>query len=213
MKSPKINIFSTLIGGILLIAFGAVILLSNLGIMTLNWELIIGPLLAAGGVIFLLVFIFDKGSWWALFPGFVLIGIGVIISMSIYMEDAPMDWGGMIFLGMLSMAFLLIYIVHREHWWALIPGGVLLTLAVVTLFPGDVKISASILFFGLALTFVMVYILPNPDGKMTWALYPAGILSLVGIMALLGATDLMNYIWPVVLLIAGAYVIYRTIRK
>jgi len=213
MKSLRVKTLLPVIGGILLIAIGGAILMSNLGLFTIDWELIIGPIFAAGGVIFLLVFLLDKQAWWALFPGFVLIGIGVIIFMAIYMDAGVMRWGGMVFLGMLSLAFLIIYVVHREHWWALIPGGVLLTLSVVTLFPGNVILSGGILFFGLALTFFMVYILPNPDGKMTWALYPAGILSLVGILAVLGATDLMNYLWPVVLLAAGGYVLFRAMRK
>lgn len=213
MKNSKWKMLSSLLSGFLLIAVGVVILLSNLDIITLNWNLITGPLMAAVGVVFLIVFVRDRASWWALLPGFALIGIGVIVSMSEFMGNAADRWGGMIFLGMLSLAFLSIYISHRENWWAVIPGGVLLTLAVVTLFPDDMRISATILFFGLALTFALVYVLPNPAGKLTWALYPAGILALVGILALIGATSLMNYIWPVGLLLTGVYVIYRSVRN
>lgn len=213
MKNSKWKTLSSLLGGFLLVAVGVVILLSNLDIITLNWNLITDPLMAAVGVVFLIVFVRDRASWWALLPGFALIGIGGIIFMSEFMGNAADRWGGMIFLGMLSLAFLSIYISHRENWWAVIPGGVLLTLAVVTLFPDDMRISATILFFGLALTFALVYVLPNPAGKLPWALYPAGILALVGILALTGTTSLMNYIWPVGLLLTGVYVIYRSVRN
>jgi hypothetical protein len=33
------------------------------------------------------------------------------------------------------------------------------------------------------------------------------------VLTTLGATDLLTYIWPVALLIAGGYVIYRAVRK
>jgi hypothetical protein len=68
-------------------------------------------------------------------------------------------------------------------------------------------------FLGLAVTFGLVYILPSPSGRMKWALYPAGILLILGILVMLGATNLLNYVWPLALLIAGAYVIYLAVRK
>ena len=211
MKKSKTSILFPIVGGILLVAAGVIFLLNNLGLITLNWEMLIGPLFGIGGLVFLLVFIFNTDEWWALIPGFVLIAIGIIIFMGqqAYAEGLT----GAIFLGLLGVAFLLVYAFHRDNWWAVIPGGVLLTLAGVTLIPGEGVLAGGLFFLGLAVTFGLVYILPKPSGRLTWALYPAGILFLIGVLVVLGASNLINYVWPLVLLIAGGFVIYRALRK
>lgn len=211
-KSNRRFLFS-IVGGILLIGAGVVFLLSNIGVFTLNWEMVIGPLLALGGLLFLVVFITNTDEWWALIPGFILIGIGINTFMG--------QWWGLldgrisvaIFLGFVGLPFFLIYIFHQSHWWAIIPGGVLLTLAGLNLVAAKPALEGGLFFLGLALTFGLVYILPKPTGKLKWALYPAGILLLLGIIVLLGVTDISGYVWPLALLIGGGFVLYRAIRK
>jgi len=212
MRTSKTRFWLSVISGVLLVAAGVVFLLGNLNIINLNWEVIIGPLFGIGGAVFLMVFIMNTDDWWALFPGFVLIAIGIIIFMDNILGVAADPWIGAVFLGLLSLAFLLIYFFHREHWWAIIPGGVLLTLAGVTLVP-ESDFSGGVFFLGMALTFGLVYFLPRPSGKMQWALYPAGILFLIGVLVTLGEADVLNYFWPLALLIAGGYVIYRSLKK
>jgi hypothetical protein len=213
MKKIKAGVFIPVVGGILLVLAGAVLLLNNFGVITLNWEMLVGPLFAVGGVVFLAVFILDRENWWALIPGFVLIALGIIVYMGQNFEDEMGLLSGAIFLGLLGLSFWLIYITHRDNWWAIIPGGVLLTLAGVTLIPDNSVLMGGAFFLGMAVTFGLVYILPKPAGKLKWALYPAGILFALGVLTTLGATDLLTYIWPVALLIAGGYVIYRAVRK
>ena len=213
MKKSKTNFLLSVVGGILLVAAGVIFLLDNLGLIMLDWELLIGPMFGIGGLVFLMVFILNTDDWWALIPGFVLMGIGIIVFMDDNMQAVADRWSGAVFLGFLGLAFFLIYITHVNQWWAIIPGGVLLTLAGVTLVPGEGDVSGVIFFLGLALTFGLVYILPKPPGKLKWALYPAGILLLIGVLVALGAANLMDYLLPLVLLIAGGYVIYRSMRK
>ncbi len=211
MRKSKTGILMPIVGGILLVAAGVIFLLNNLNIITLDWELLIGPMFAVGGLIFLLVFILNTDEWWALIPGFVLIGIGVIIFMG---QNNMNDlWIGALFLAMIGLPFFLVYAFHPVHWWAIIPGGVMLTLAVVSLLPDYGVLSGGLFFLGMALTFGLVYILPKPAGKLTWALYPAGILLIIGALVTLGATNLINYVWPLALLGAGGYVIFRSLRK
>jgi len=83
----------------------------------------------------------------------------------------------------------------------------------VSLLPDYGVLSGGLFFLGMALTFGLVYILPKPAGKLTWALYPAGILLIIGALVTLGATNLINYVWPLALLGAGGYVIFRSLRK
>lgn len=213
MKKLRTSLLMPIVGGILLIAAGTIFLLNNLGVFQVNWELYIGPLFALGGLVFLFVFVLNTDEWWALIPGFVLIAIGVIIFMGQNLQSTADLWSGAIFLGFLGLSFLLIYIFHPNNWWAIIPGGVLLTLAGVTLVPGEGIMPGVVFFIGMAITFGLLYILPKPAGKLKWALYPAGILFLVGILVFLGAEDLMGFVWPVALLTAGGYIVYRALKK
>jgi hypothetical protein len=211
MKKSKAGLLVPLIGGILLVAAGVILLLDNMNIIALDWNALVGPLFAIGGLIFLLVFILNTNDWWALIPGCVLIAIGIIIFMG--ERGVAGQWSGGVFLGLLALSFLLVYAFHRENWWAIIPGGVLLTLAAITVLPGDGLWTGGLFFLGMAATFGLVYILPTPEGRLKWALYPAGILLALGVLVMLGVSKLINLVWPLALLIAGGVIIFRVIRK
>ena len=214
MKKSKASVLVPVIGGILLIAAGVIFLLTNLKIIQLPWEFLIGPLFGLGGIIFLLVFIINNKDWWALIPGFILIAIGTIIFMDQNLGGFADQWGGLVFLGLLGCAFLLIYILHPQNWWSIIPGGVLLTLGGVSLIPEKNEgLIGGLFFVGLAITFGLVYILPKPAGKLKWALYPAGIMLILGIASLLGVDRLINFVGPLILLAVGGYFVYRALRK
>jgi len=213
MKKLKPGVLLSFVGGLLLIAAGVVFLLDNLGIIMLDWEMLVGPMFGIAGLVFLTAFILNTKHWWALIPGFVLVGIGIIIFMNRSMESAAELWSGAVFLGMLGLAFMLIYITHRVHWWAIIPGGVLLTLAGVTLISDGNNLSGGVFFLGLAATFGLVYLLPKPGGKLTWALFPAVVLLLIAALVLMGETNLIDYLWPAALLLGGIYILYRALRK
>lgn len=213
MKKSNTKMLLPIVGGVLLIAAGVVFLLNNLGVFQIRWEILIGPLFALGGLVFLLVFMINNSDWWALIPGFVLIGIGTIIFMGQNFSPTLDRVGGAVFLAFLGLPFLLIFITHPEHWWGLIPGGVLLTFAAVNLVSIKSMWSGAIFFFGLAITFGLIYILPKPAGKLKWALYPAGILFVVGILELFGIANVMRYVLPLALLVGGGYVLYRVLRR
>ena len=213
MKKPNRRFLISLTGGILLLVIGVLLLLSNLDIVTLDLESLIGPLLVGGGLIFILVFITNTDAWWALIPGFTLIGVGINIFMSPWLGENEGRVTAAIFFGSIGLPFLLIYISNHRLWWALLPGGVLLTISVTQLVPDSPALMGGIFFLGLAITFGLLYLLPKPSGKLKWALYPAGILLLVGIFITLEATNLLAYIGPLVLLAFGVYVIVRALRK
>jgi hypothetical protein len=211
MKKSTIRRIYPIVIGSLLILTGVIFLLDNLNIISLNWEILVGPLFALGGLVFLVVFIMDTENWWALIPGMALIGLG----MTIFMDQGSFagEWSGAVFLGMLALSFWLVYAFHPVNWWAVIPGGVLMTLAAVSVMPGDGNLSGGVFFLGMALTFGLLYLLPNPIGKVKWALIPAGILAVFGVLILLGSTGLINYVWPVALLLAGGVVLARALLK
>jgi hypothetical protein len=214
MKKTNRRFLVSLVGGIILLAAGVALLFSNLGMITLNWQMVVGPAFAVGGLVFLLVFITNTDEWWALIPGFVLIGLGINTFMGQWLDTYDGRLGGAVFLAFVGIPFLLIYIFNKQHWWAIIPGGVLLTMGVINLVPrGNAALEGGLFFLGLAVTFGLVYVLPKPSGKLKWALYPAGILLLIGFIVTLGASDWLGLVGPLALLIAGGYVIYRALRK
>lgn len=212
MRTTKKGFWLSVLSGVLLVAAGVVFLLGNLNIITIDLDVIIGPLFAIGGLVFLVVFMVNTDNWWALFPAFALLAIGIIIFMDSTMPAAADLWSGAVFLGLLGLAFLIIYIFHREHWWAIIPGGVLLTLAGVTLV-SETDFAGGLFFLGLAVTFGLIYFLPKPSGKSQWALYPAAILLIIGVFVTLGEANVLNYVWPLALLIAGGYILFRSLKK
>ncbi len=199
--------------GILLLIAGAVLLLQNLGVFgpivtNLIWVLLFG----LGGLAFLLVFFFNREHWWALIPGCTLLGLAVLIGFGDRLEAA----GGALFVAAIGLSFALIYAVRREHWWAIIPGGSLFSTAALILAAdaGAEAASVGVLFLGLALTFFLVYLLPAERAERRWALIPSGILAVLGIVSLISLSSLavMNYIWPVALIVGGGYLLWRTAR-
>lgn len=203
---------SRVLWGLLLIAGGVLFLLQNLGLFEFSdlfWALLLG----VGGLFFLSVFAQNRENWWALIPGMALIGVALVIASSRLAPAFGEAWGGSIVLGSLAVAFLAIYAVDRRQWWAMIPGGVMATLTVITgldsLLPG--METGGLFMFGLALTFGFIAILPTPEGQQRWALIPAGILFVVGILITAAAGNLIAIIWPLFLIGAGGFLLLRAV--
>ena len=214
--------------GIVLIALGVLALLQNLGVLNLSRPAAVHlnrigrrhrhaahkPAFAGVGLIFLVVFVVNVyRNWWAVIPGFTLMGLAALIAFGNRMGEA----GAGMFLGAIGLSFLVIYLVRREFWWAIIPAGVLLTLAVmvpvISAFPGAPMLGPALLFFGLALTFLLVYLLPSEEERRTWALYPAGILAVIGVLLLLSLGNLINILGGLPLIAGGAYLMLRAVRR
>jgi hypothetical protein len=195
----------------LLILGGILFLLLNIGILPHLGNLMIAFVFVAGGLVFLLVFLRDMDHWWALFPGFALLGIAEIIAVNVIFPVLGERVSGGLFLGTLALSFLIVYVLRPENWWAVIPGGTLLTLAVVATLDtiGLETLGGPVFFLGLALTFGLVYLLPTAHGRMTWALWPAGACLMMSAVVLFAATNLFVYVFPVALIAGGAYLLLR----
>lgn len=202
-----------IVGGLLLVALGTLLFLNNLDVIDLNWSMLTGPIIALGGLVFLFVFIFDRKNWWALIPACVLLGLGAIILLDALNNPLAGTISGAILFFAIGLSFWLIYINNTSNWWAIIPGGVLWSLGLVTIMPEGIWFSRGVFFLGLALTFLLVYLFPKPEGRMKWALYPAGSLLLVGFLAAVGASNWIKFIWPIALLAGGIILLVLVIRK
>jgi hypothetical protein len=195
--------------GTLLILLGGLLFVERLGFLKGAASLFWGVVLILAGAYFLYLFVQNvSGSWWAIIPGLTLVAMGG----ENFLPKTSVDWGGALFLGAIGLSFWVIYLMDRSRWWGIIPGGVLLTLAAITLVDDMNRAidSGSLLFLGLGLTFLLVAILPNPHGKTGWAYIPAVVLVLMG--AFIGSTStvgLVSYVWPVALILVGLIVVFR----
>lgn len=204
-----------LVAGVLLVLAGVLLLLQNLGVMAAEWDAVWAIVFLLGGLAFLGFLITGEKNWWAAIPGFTLIGLGSLIGLEAIAPTVASSWGGGLFLGSIGLGFLVIYAMRREFWWAIIPAGVLLTLGLVAAVDQSAggPEGGAIFFFGLALTFGVLYLIPTREGRrMTWALIPAVILFALGIVTGFAATGISNYIWPAILILAGAYLLLRNLR-
>ncbi len=212
MKLSKVRI----IGGILLIAFGILSLLSNLGIFVGGLDLFWALLFGVGGALFLYVFLGNREHWWTIIPGFVLISIGLLIALERFAPQLGGDWGGMLVVGAIGLAFWAIYFVKREHWWAIIPGSVMLTIAMIVGFSSILENAGvdtgGIFFLGLGMAFGLISLLPSPQGRMKWAFIPAVILLAMGALITAAAADLLQFVGPVALILVGLYLILRVFK-
>ncbi len=203
--------------GLLLIAFGALFLLQNLGLLPesgMLWAIVFGSV----GVVFLIYFLTGRQRWWAAIPGFGFLGIGGTVLLSdVLSGNIPSEWVGAFFLGMLATGFFVVYLRLREHWWPVIPSGALYTISAIILLTGpdrepDASRISLALFGGLALTFLLLAILPAACGRARWAIWPATGLLIAAFFAGASAFDLLNLVVPAALIIGGIFVLVRGLR-
>jgi hypothetical protein len=193
--------------GVGLVLLGALMLLERAGIVRGLVNVLWGVVFLLGAAYFMHRFAVDMhGSWWAAIPAFALAGLAA--------EDlvpaALGNWHGLLFLGTLGAGFFAVYVSGRQRWWAIIPGGVLITLGVIAVLADrfGAPETGAFLFVGLGVTFLLVAIL----SRMRWAYIPATALLALG--ALLGTTygSAFGLLWPAALILAGLIVILRFAR-
>jgi len=204
---------SKIFWGLLLVLGGIILLLESLGVLE-GSEVFWMAILAIAGILFLIAFISNRGVWWAAIPGVSFLAIATGLGLDTFGDIAGETLGAII-LGGIGLSFLVVYLVERNNWWAIIPGGVLITLAIVAGMEGNDAgmISGAIFFAGMGLTFILVALLPNKVGRMTWAWIPGGILLVLAVIILAGIESMFNYIWPIVVIALGLYFILRTFVK
>jgi hypothetical protein len=206
--------YRILFGG-LLIGVGILFLLQEFGLIPDAWGLLWAVVFILAGAIFIYSYFTNRAHWWPLIPGLSLLGIGILIFLDSVVNVSIGNWGGAIVLGGIGLSFLLIFLFHRENWWAIIPGGVMITLAFVAgledTLGGDAD--GGIFFLGLGLTFVILGFLRTDQGRMKWAFIPAAVLLLMGFLLTPPLSDYFMYVWPAVLILLGIYFILRNIRS
>ena len=171
-----------LLGG-LLVLIGVASLLDSLNVIPFGGVLW-GALFGLGGLAFILYLIQNRTAWWAIIPGVVLIGLSVIIIVSSLFPNFEGEIGGFILFFSISAAFWVVYAMNNKFWWAIIPGGVMAALA-LTILVGELTTfdGGGIFLLGIALTFLLLTILPGMEGNRQWPYIPAGILFVISLFA------------------------------
>jgi hypothetical protein len=191
---------SSIFWGMLLIGAGALALADQFGYIEdfspMVWILVFS---AISLVAFITYAMSGWQQWGWLFPAGIFGGLAVIIALTTN-DVGSAAVGSPLFFGLL-LPFAAAYLTDRtRNWWALIPGGIMLLMAMVTLLVDNVAgewVGAMfLLMFGLA--FLAVYL---NNRTRIWALlvaYIFGVLSIAPMLASGG--DLAAYFGPVFLL-------------
>lgn len=204
--------------GVILIALGALLLLQTTGILTGSVANILwGVALGVVGAIFISLTLKDRRQWWWVLPGTALLGIAAANIAELLAPTLAAQFSGLFTLGGIGLGFAIVYLLNRINWWALIPAGVLLTLGMISAIDG-LSIrgldSGALFFFGIGLTFFILWLIPTSFGRLRWAAYPAAVLIIFGLWLGLGQDPAAwNIIWPSAVILVGLWLFLRGFRR
>lgn len=173
-------------------------------------------LLAVGSAAFWFAFFTHRSWWWAAIPAGALLGASLseVVELAVARGE---QWTGTAFLAALGTGFLAIYLKDHRRWWAVIPGGALVTLAIVARVTDEVggNTTGAVLLFGLAITFLLVAVLPGGRSRRWWAGIVAAALSAIALVVVLQAADMvivLTYVWPLAVMGGGGYLLWTALR-
>lgn len=150
--------------------------------------------------------------------GLGLIALGALFLLVQVFEN--IDFGLMILpaMGVIFLAWGL----GARQVGLLVPGGILSGLGVAILLVEDVFTGLSddaeggVFVLAIAAGFVLVWLLGTLVLRQTswWALIPGGIMALIGAALMIGgealeALELLNYVWPVALIVGGLAILFK----
>jgi hypothetical protein len=120
-------------------------------------------------------------NWWALIPG----GVMLFLAMTtLLVDNVGGEWVGSMFLFLLGLSFLVVYLNNRTRTWALLVAYILGVLSIAPAMAsgrGDTAAYfGSVFLFAIALPFFILYF---REEKNWWAIIPAGVLTVLAIIA------------------------------
>lgn len=120
-------------------------------------------------------------NWWALIPGGVMLFLALV---TLLVDNVGGEWVGSLFLFLIGLSFLVVYLNNRTRTWALLVAYILGVLSIAPAMAsggGDTAAYfGSVFLFAVALPFFIVYF---RDEKSWWAIIPAGVLTVLAIIA------------------------------
>ena len=210
LKNTKSNWWALIPGGIMLFLALVTLLADNVG-----GEWIGSLFLFLIGLSFLIVYLNNRTRTWALLVAYILGVLAIAPAMSSAGGDTAAYFGS-IFLLAIALPFFYVYFRYGEkNWWAIIPAGVMTTLAVIATLgiAGWIKdtqtggYSNAILMGGLAVTFAGIWL----RHAMNWARVVTIILALAAVASVFFASY-TEIFWPVAIILAGGYLLFNALR-
>ena len=204
--------------GILLILGGVLLALQQFGIIGGDFgDAVFTGLYALGAYYFYGLYRNSRNQWWFGFLALLLTGLTITNLLDIFVPSVGGVVGGGIFLGMLGLGFLIAYFRDRASWWAIIPAGVMFSLALVAIVD-DLPLtlpfeSGGILFLGMGITFFILSFIRVGTERLTWAIFPAIVLAAFGLFVGFGEEAAWGYIWPALIILTGLYFLVSAIRR
>ena len=187
---------------VVLIGAGLLMFLSNFGLFgALPAFIWVCLLFALGALIW--TRLPERFPFWQRLVIYIAVGIFAIISADAFAATVS--------LGFPAMAFAFVYLRNPRNWWAIIPAGVLTSVALLvtieTLFHRwD---GTAFMMLGFAATFTLLYLLPKERGGQPWALYPAILWIVLTMMINDPVGDMPSWLLPVLLIGGGAFILWR----
>jgi hypothetical protein len=202
---------SSLFWGLLSIIGGGVALAQQLGYMDQLPDSAWMWVFALVSLVALISYIASRLKEWGwLFPAGIFGGLAVTVALATNHVDNAVV-GSPIFFGLL-LPFAAAYLTNRtRNWWALIPGGIMLFLAMVTLLVDNVggEWIGSLFLFIIGLSFLIAYL---NNRTRTWALLVAYVMSVLSIAPAMssGGGDVAAYFGSIFLFAIGLpfFVVY-----
>ena len=164
---------------------------------------------------FFVVYLNNRTRQWALLVAYILFVLSIAPAMASFGGDVPAYFGS-IFLLAVALPFFFVYFRFGEgNWWAIIPAGVMTTLAVIATLgiAGWIRdtqtggFSNAILMGGLAATFAIVWL----RHAKPWAKIVTIVLAALAVASVFFASY-SEIIWPAALILLGAYLLYTAMR-
>lgn len=179
----------SLVWGGLLIVFGLMGLLdSYIDLTVWAWAGAMG----VAGLGVLLVYFSDRSETWPLIPAYALLMVACLLAL-IELNLLQDPFIATFVLVVIALPFLYVFFMDKAQWWALIPSYVLISIGLmIPLVEYQLLKDAFVATYVLgtiALPFIVIYL---RDRQNWWALIPAYVLLVVGMMVGLIETRLLS---------------------
>jgi len=157
---------ATIIWGVALVLAGLLFLFQSLGWLGNVGDVVWALGFGLAGAVFCGVFVHNRAQWWAIIPGLSLLGLAALVGLGAADGQLADIIGAPIFLGAIGASFWVVYLTQRTFWWAIIPGGVLLSVALMVFLEGlNLPYDfAFVLMLGIAATFGAVSLVRTEEG-------------------------------------------------
>jgi hypothetical protein len=128
-------------------------------------------------------------NWWALIPGGVMLFLALT---TLLVDTVDGEWVGAMFLLLIGLVFLAVYFNNRIRTWALLVAYIFGVLSIAPMLAsfGDVAAYFGTVFLlAVALPFFILYF---RSADNWWAIIPAGIMTVLAVLATLGISGVLN---------------------